>query len=48
MFVGSKLVPVLIGAFHSAVARDNGGLNVPREVPRFGFGSERGPGFGLA
>ena len=47
-FVGSKSLPVLIWAFHSAVAGDNWVFNVPREVPHFGFWSEQGLGFGLA
>lgn len=48
-FVGSKLVPVLIWAFHSAVAGDNWVFNVPREVPHFGFlvGTRPGIWFGL-
>lgn len=48
MFVGSKLLPVLIWASHSAGAGDSWDWNVPCEVPVLGFWSEWNLGFGLA
>lgn len=48
MFVGSKLLPVLVWASHSAVAGDSWELSVPWEIPVWRFWSEWDLGFGLA